>query len=97
MYHEAGDFVYGLAPVRTRTSYRGWGYISLRNRFSIPRRYNIALNFGEGLAPAAADTRFGYVNVRGEWEIAPQFDDARPFCEGLAAVKREKLWGYIRQ
>ena len=82
--------------MRTRTNYRGWGYISPRNRFTIPRRYNSAGEFGDGLAPVAGDRRWGYVNIRGEWEIAAQFDDARAFSEGLAAVKREKLWGYIR-
>ncbi len=96
-YYEAGDFSFGLAPVRTRTSYRGWGFISPRNRFAIPRRYNNAKNFGEGLAPAAADARWGYIDVRGDWEIAPQFDDARPFSEGMAAVKQDGKWGYIRQ
>ncbi len=95
-YYEAGNFSDGLAPVRSRTNYRGWGYIRPNGKFAIPRRYNIAGDFGDGLAPAAADARWGYVNVRGEWDIPAQFDDARPFSEGLAAVKREKKWGYIR-
>ena len=96
-YHEAGEFSLGLAPVRIRTTYRGWGYIGVRNNRAIPIRYNKARNFGDALAPAAADARWGYLNVRGDWEIYPQFDDARPFSEGLAAVKREKKWGYIQQ
>ena len=83
----------GYSPVRTRTSYRGWGFIGPRNRFVIPVRYNNLGNFGEGLAPAAADARWGYLDVRGDWEITPQFEDARTFSEGLAAVKVEKSWG----
>ncbi|MBQ7197059.1 MAG: WG repeat-containing protein [Synergistaceae bacterium] len=96
-YYEAGDFNFGLAPVRTRRSYRGWGFISTRNKFSIPRWFNNLRNFGDGIAPAAADARWGFVNVRGEWEISPQFEDARSFSEGLAAVKVENQWGFIRQ
>ena len=86
-YYEAGFFNFGLAPVRTRRSYRGWGFISHKNKFAIPRWFNNLGNFGEGLAPAAADTRWGFINVRGDWEITPQFEDARSFSEGLAAVK----------
>ncbi|MBR0186340.1 MAG: WG repeat-containing protein, partial [Synergistaceae bacterium] len=37
-YVEAGDFAYGVAPVRTRTTYRGWGYIGHWNNKAIPRR-----------------------------------------------------------
>ena len=95
-YYEAGDFNFGLAPVRTKRNYRGWGFISHQNRFAIPRWFNNLGNFGDGIAPAAADARWGYVNVRGEWEISPQFEDARSFSEGLAAVKVENSWGYIR-
>ena len=95
-YYEAGDFYFGLAPVRTRRSYRGWGFISVKNKFSIPRWFNNLRNFGDAIAPAAADARWGYVNVRGQWEISPQFEDARSFSEGFAAVKVENQWGFIR-
>ena len=87
----------GLVPVRTRTNYRGWGFVDPKNRFAIPRRYNNAGNFGDGLAPVAADARWGYIDVRGDWVISPLYEDARSFSEGLAAVKVENKWGYIKE
>ena len=92
----AGTFHYSLAPVKSLSNYRGWGFINKQNKMILPYRYNAALPFSEGLAAVAADARWGFVNVRGEWVLPGQFDDARSLSEGLAAVRQEDKWGYIR-
>jgi hypothetical protein len=97
-YDEGGDFRSGgLAPVKGPAGRRDWGYIDAAGREVIPRQFNGAGAFGEGLAPVATDARWGYIDVRGRLTLDALYDDARPFSEGLAAVEQDGKWGYIRQ
>jgi hypothetical protein len=63
------------------------GYLS-RSLFIevIPRRFERAMNFSEGLAAVGLDGRYGYIDKRGEMVIAPRFDLAGEFSQGLAEV-----------
>ena len=86
---------------------RRCGYIDKTGRLVIPRIYQKALPFSEGLAavtPAANNEytlggrRVGYIDTSGTWVIKPAYrDDADPFSEGLAFAEdsKTKESGYI--
>ncbi len=52
----------------------------------IPKRYEGAFRFSEGLAAVSAKGRFGYVDESGTEVISPQFELAGQFFLGLAQV-----------
>jgi hypothetical protein len=52
----------------------------------IPRTFERALPFNEGLAAVRVKGRFGYIDTNGDMVIDPQFDLAGSFSLGLAEV-----------
>jgi WG containing repeat len=73
------------------------GYEDKTGKLVIPRNFNRAQEFSEGLAVAENDmmSGFGYLNPKGKWAIAPQFSRAGNFKNGLAPVGNDSETGYI--
>lgn len=63
------------------------GYVRADDRSEvIPRRFERAMRFSDGLAAVRINGLFGYINSDGEVVIKPEFDVAGPFNNGLAEV-----------
>jgi hypothetical protein len=74
------------------------GYVWRKSRKEvIPRRYERAMPFREGLAAVRIDGRFGYIDENGEIVIEPAFDLAGAFDQGLAEVLVGKHTGVINR
>ena len=53
----------------------------------IPKQYEVAKKFSDGLAAVRIDGRYGYIDPTGRVVIAPQFDAAGPFTGNYAEVQ----------
>lgn len=61
----------------------------------IPRGFDAAQPFSEGLAAVFVKNRWGYVDSIGNLAIYPRFTEAAPFHNGLARVRSGKALAYI--
>ena len=52
----------------------------------IPKQFEVAMRFSDGLAAVRINGRFGYIDATGRVVIAPQFDAAGPFTGDYAEV-----------
>lgn len=74
------------------------GYVLHRSKTEvIPRRYERAMPFSEGLAAVLVDGRFGYIDLNGEMVLEPRFDLAGAFEHGLAEILMGKHTGVINR
>jgi hypothetical protein len=72
------------------------GFLDPLGNEAIPPRFQYALGFSEGLAPAmVVDGKFGFIDRTGEFVIRPAFDNAWPFSEGFACVQARGEIGFI--
>ena len=63
------------------------GYISQNTgQVVIPRKFERALPFEEGVAAVKINGRYGYIDTSGTFVIPPVFDHAGSFYQGLAEV-----------
>jgi WG containing repeat len=63
------------------------GYVDLVTENEIiPKRFERAMPFSEGIAAVRIKGRFGYINVKGNVVIAPKYDLAGPFYQDIAEV-----------
>jgi hypothetical protein len=88
----ARAFSEGLAAVRIKTK---WAYIDGKGTVVIPRQFDDAFEFHEGLGPvrlfvANCITKdpYGYVDRTGNYVIHPNYVWGGRFCQGLARVQR---------
>jgi hypothetical protein len=56
-------------------------------KFVVPRRFELAAGFSEGLAGVRINRRFGFIDERGNVVIAPIYEMVGPFQNGLAEVR----------
>lgn len=95
VYNETREFSEGLALVRNAEWLGGYvnksGEVVIAPELGSPGR----ADFNEGLAPAAAGTKFGFIDKLGRFAIQPQFDWVGPFSEGLAPVAYGGKKGYV--
>lgn len=61
----------------------------------IPRRFEVAEPFGEGLAAVRIEGLFGFIDQQGEIVIAPRFEAASSFSDGYAEVRIGNASGAI--
>ncbi|MGB0766766.1 MAG: WG repeat-containing protein [Phycisphaeraceae bacterium] len=84
-------------PVMQAYPRREFGYINRAGKVVIPPRYEMAHDFGEGLAAVRIKShdRWGFIDRDGKRVIPPQFQAVDRFSEGLCAVAKNGTWGYI--
>lgn len=84
-------------PVMEAYPCRQVGYINRKGKVVIEPRYEMAHDFGEGLAGVRIKShdRWGFINKDGSRVISPEFDQVGRFSEGLCAVSKNGVWGYI--
>lgn len=95
-----GPYSEGLAVFQ---QYRGkFGFIDPAGAEVIPRNYDGAGDFSEGLAAVATpkdatskELNWGYIDKTGKVVLEAQYQGARRFSGGLAPVKKDGKWGYI--
>src|SRR6266566_2600150 len=63
-----------------------WGYIDRNGSVRIPRRFDSASAFREGLAVVQVDAKYGFIDSNGIAVVQPTFEDAFPFSEGLSGA-----------
>ena len=98
-------FSEGLARVSMRPRHADgsvgpskYGYIDHSGKWVIPRSFDAADDFHEGLAAVTGkDGTWGYIDKEGEFVIAPRFEAGSEFSEGLAAVRIGGRWGWINK
>lgn len=61
----------------------------------IPRRFEVAEPFSEGLAAVRIEGLFGFINQQGDVVIAPRFQAASSFSDGYAEVRIGNASGAI--
>jgi len=61
----------------------------------IPRRFEVANAFDEGLAPVRIEGLYGFIDTTGRIVIAPRFQAAGPFTGGYAEVRFDDASGVI--
>ena len=61
----------------------------------IPKKYEDALEFSEGLAGVRINDRWGFININDQFVIAPQFDLVKSFENGRAEVSIGNKAGVI--
>ncbi|MGA7794603.1 MAG: WG repeat-containing protein [Candidatus Acidiferrales bacterium] len=91
-------FQEGLAAVFVgEGATRRAGFINRQGQWAIPPKFEDALHFCDGLAPAKIGGRWGYINPSGESVIAPRFEGAESFDDGMGAVLERDEGGKLRQ
>ncbi len=93
VYSVLGEFSDGLAMVMNDADGK-CGYVDTKGALVIPRSFDSAKAFSDGLAAAGVDkagkkdteTRYGYIDQRGNWVIEPKYQQASAFQDGLAKV-----------
>ncbi|MCX6164326.1 MAG: WG repeat-containing protein [Ignavibacteriae bacterium] len=94
-----GDFHEGLAVFHetgSRLNANGkLGYVNKKGEKVIPAKYDVAMDFSEGLAKVKIENKYGFVDKEGKEVIPLKYDDAGNFSEGLAKVKLNGKEGYI--
>ncbi len=83
------NFRNGTAAVRTKDD--KWGIINEKGNWVIEPKYDLVLNFSEGLAGAVKDNKLGFIDKNENWVIKPQFFSA------LCYVNRGNLYFQIRR
>lgn len=71
------------------------GYIDRNGRIVIPRKFEIASSFRDGLAPVRVNGKWGVIDTTGQFIIEPKYAEEFRFYEGLAAVKIGQKYGFI--
>ena len=61
----------------------------------IPRRFEVANPFSEGLAAVRIDGRYGFIDTAGRFAIAPRFQAAGDFSHGYAEVRLDNASGIV--
>lgn len=84
-------------PVKESYPRRLVGYINRKGRVVIEPRYEMANDFGEGLAAVRIKSHdsWGFIDKDGKRVISPRFSAVGRFSEGLCAVALNGVWGYI--
>lgn len=72
-----------------------FGYCNNSNDIVIPRQFQKAKSFSEGLACVCIDGKYGFIDTAGEFIIKPMFDDAGSFSNGIAWVRNRNFYYYI--
>ena len=84
-------------PIKVQHPRRSVGYINRRGKVVIEPRYEMAHDFGEGLAAVRIKSHgsWGFIDKDGKRVISPRFGEVGRFSEGLCPVAINGAWGYI--
>lgn len=84
-------------PIKEAFARRTVGYINRSGKVVIEPRYQMAHDFGEGLAAVRIKSHgsWGFIDKDGKRVISPRFDQVGVFSEGLCPVAINGVWGYI--
>lgn len=84
-------------PMMERYPRRLIGYIDRKGEVVIEPRYEMAADFGEGLAAVRIKSHeaWGFIDRAGKRVLTPEYDRVGRFSEGLCAVSVNGRWGYI--
>ncbi len=84
-------------PVMEPYPRRRFGYIDRDGEVVIEPRFEMAQDFGQGLAAVRIKTHdnWGFIDCAGKTVLSPKYEQVDRFSEGLCAVSEDGLWGYI--
>lgn len=84
-------------PMKEAHARRQIGFIDRKGRVVIEPRYEMANDFGDGLAAVRIKSHdaWGFIDKDGKRVISPRFDAVGQFSEGLCAVALNRQWGFI--
>jgi len=84
-------------PIKEAHPRRTFGYINRKGKVVIKPRYQMANDFGEGLAAVRIKSQdsWGFIDKDDHRVISPRFQEVGRFSEGLCAVAIHGRWGYI--
>ena len=78
----AGDLNFRNGTAAVRIKGNKWGIINEKGNWVILPKYDLVLNFSEGLAGAIQDNKLGFIDSKGNWVIQPQFLGALCYTYG---------------
>ncbi|HWV19094.1 MAG TPA: WG repeat-containing protein [Rhodocyclaceae bacterium] len=74
------------------------GYVDKATREErIPRRFEVAQPFSDGLAAVRVNGLYGFINAAGTMVIAPRFQNAGPFAGEYAEVRLDGSTGIVNR
>lgn len=84
-------------PMKEAYPRRTIGFIDRKGRVVIEARYEMANDFGEGLAAVRIKSHdaWGFIDKDDKRVISPKYDAVGSFSEGLCPVAINGAWGYI--
>ena len=84
-------------PIKEDYPRRKVGYINRKGKVVIEPRYEMANDFGEGLAAVRIKSHdsWGFIDKEGGRVISPRFAEVGRFSDGLCPVAMNSRWGYI--
>ena len=80
--------------IRARNKKGKFGCFDREGKLVIPFKYDLMLDFKNGLAPVQKGNLFGYINKKGEMEIPLKYKAAFPFENNLALVQGDNNLEY---
>ncbi|MFT4646325.1 MAG: hypothetical protein ACI8RP_001520 [Urechidicola sp.] len=80
--------------IRARNKKGKFGCFDRNGNIVIPFKYDLMLDFKNGLAPVQKGNLFGYINKKGEMEIPLKYKAAFPFENNLALVSSDNSLDY---
>jgi len=72
-----------------------FGYMNYNGGVVIPKAYDFASFFQEGMAAVVKDGKYGFIDKRGALQIPCMFESAGDFKEGYAIVEMNERFGMI--
>ena len=85
------DMKYAIDPVRERamkvTQAGKVGFYIIDSKLFIPRKYDDATYFSEGLAAVCINKKWGFINKKGELVINLYYDSVTPFKNGKSYAR----------
>jgi hypothetical protein len=72
-----------------------YGFMNLKGKIVIPRQYENAHEFSEGLAAVQVNKKWGFIDTTGKMIIEPRWDSAGHFNHGIASVRSGLKYGII--
>lgn len=72
-----------------------WGFVNATGKVVIAPKYDLAINFYEGLAAVQLNGKWGYIDKTGKVIVPVKYEYTGFFSEDLMTVRLNNKWGYV--
>jgi hypothetical protein len=90
-FETGGDFRdYRVLVFSANVNGRAYGYKDTVGEWSVKPRYDLGLNFSEGIAAVAIGNDWGFIDQSGKELVVPQYDQVSSFSDSMAYARKGK-------